>query len=63
MKKQKIQITVPGVKGKFQSEFIFFNQTDKKMLKKMFTDWVNLCKQSLAIGSTRIINFLFIKFR
>ena len=43
--------------GVFTSEFMFFDETDRPMLKKMFEDWVSLCKQSLEIGTTRIINY------
>ena len=50
-----MKITLPD--GVFSSNFIFFNNSDKPMLKKMFKLWVQLCRQSLKIGSTRIINF------
>ena len=43
--------------GVFTSEFMFFDEFDRPDLKKMFEDWVSLCKQSLKIGSTRIINY------
>ena len=42
--------------GIFKSEFMFFEEADRPMLKKMFEDWVSLSKQSLLVGSTRIIN-------
>lgn len=42
--------------GKFKSEFMFFEEADRPMFKKMFEDWVSLSKQSLLVGSTRIIN-------
>ena len=43
--------------GKFESEFMFFEKTDKKFLKSMFDTWVLLCQKSLKIGGTRTINF------
>ncbi len=50
-----MKITLPD--GVFSSDFIFFDNSDKPMLKKMFKLWVQLCQQSLKVGSTRIINF------
>ncbi len=55
MKKTKKKIILK--EGMFESEFIFFEDKDKKILKYMFETWVSLCKESLKIGSTRIPNF------
>lgn len=54
MKKIKVNIQTP--KGLVASNLIFFDVTDKKMLKKMFNSWVDLCELSIKAGGTRMIN-------
>ena len=54
MKKTKLKIRTPD--GEFENNLIFFDNTDKKMLKKMFNSWINLCELSIKAGGTRTIN-------
>ena len=54
MKKIKVSIQTPN--GLVASNLIFFDATDKKMLKKMFNSWVDLCELSIKAGGTRMIN-------
>ena len=54
MKELKEDIKLP--EGNFKAELMFFEESDKNMLGKMYRSWVSLCEQALKIGSTRIIN-------
>ncbi len=54
---KKIKKIIKLKEGNFESEFMFFENEDKKIFKSMFEAWVLLCKQSINIGSTRIPNF------
>jgi len=49
------QLNLP--EGIRKSPVIFFEENDKKIFKGMFTKWIELCKESLEVGGTRIINF------
>tara|TARA_B100000795_G_scaffold93635_1_gene68527 strand:- start:7625 stop:8215 length:591 start_codon:yes stop_codon:yes gene_type:complete len=54
MKKTKVMIKTPD--GEFENNLIFFDKSDKPMLKKMFNCWVDLCELSIKAGGTRTIN-------
>jgi len=43
--------------GAIRSPVMFFEEKDKKIFKNMFYNWVELCKDSLEVGGTRIVNF------
>jgi len=54
---KKIKKIINLKEGNFESEFIFFDNNDKEILKSMFEAWVLLSQESLIIGSTRTPNF------
>ncbi len=54
MKKTRVNIKTPD--GEFENNLIFFDKSDKLMLKKMYQSWVNLCELSIKAGGTRTIN-------
>ena len=55
MRFEKHKITLP--EGLFDNELLFFDHTDKPVLKKYFNDWVNLCRDTTdKIGGTRSVN-------
>ena len=55
MRFEKHKITLP--EGDFENELLFFDHTDKPVLKKYFNDWVNICRDTTdKIGGTRSIN-------
>ena len=55
MRYEKKTLTLP--EGKFENELLFFDESDKPVLKKYFQDWVDLCKDTTGkIGGTRTPN-------
>jgi len=55
MKKEKMKFTL--MNKEFESEFIFFDNSDKPQIKEAFNKWVSLNEDMISMGGTRIINF------
>tara|TARA_B100001564_G_C20331120_1_gene530198 strand:+ start:63 stop:644 length:582 start_codon:yes stop_codon:yes gene_type:complete len=53
---KKFKKTIKLKNKNFTTEYLSFNNNDKKMLRKFFEDWEYLCQRSYAIGASRKIN-------
>ncbi len=55
MQYKKTTLILP--EGEFENELLFFDESDKKVLKKYFNDWVKLSRDTVdKIGGTRTPN-------
>ena len=55
MRFEKKKLKLP--EGEFENELLFFDISDRKVLKQYFNDWVKLCKDTIdKIGGTRTPN-------